>query len=177
MYLELGKIAIARMRDIYEADGAKEYVVRAPGRNFTDAIDWHGIDFEDDEGSSDEMQCLPISSLPNDIAGRMSTIQEWVQAGWVDAREGRRLANFPDLEQVESMQDAAEEVILKALDAIADDGEMIPPEPEDDLGLADQLALQMINQGRAQDLEPERIELLRDYRAAVANLKQQAAQS
>ena len=48
-------------------------------------------------------------------------------------KEGRRLMNFPDLEQNEKLDNASEERIFKYLDAIVEDGKYTPPDSFMDL--------------------------------------------
>ena len=44
------------------------------------------------------LQCYPISKLPSDPAGRLETIQELIQGGFVSQDVGNRLLDFPDLD-------------------------------------------------------------------------------
>lgn len=148
------------------------YKVRVPG-----ATGFRVIDFDDLKGIKDEalvLQMFPVSQLPRDPAGRTQTIQEWVQAGWLTPRQGRKLMDFPDLQSANTMADAQEELILEVLDAIIDDGEYAPPEPTDDLALAKELVLQYLQLYRRLELEPEKLELLRTYNAQVDELMAKA---
>lgn len=168
-YMDLAKIAIAVARDIAERD--KFYEVEAPhGGSLTtvrmtaeelNANDWH-------------MQCFPTSSLPKDPAGRLSTIQEYIQAGFISPRQGRRLLDFPDLEANGSLANADEDLLTKVLDAICDDGEMEPPEPTDNLQLAMELVVEYIARARSQGLDEERIDMLRTWKAQLEALLQAA---
>lgn len=164
-YMDLAKIAIAVARDIAERDGG--YEVQAPqGASLVtvkmtseelNANDWH-------------MQCFPTSSLPRDPAGRLSTIQEYIQAGFISPRQGKRLLDFPDLEANGSLANADEDLLTKVLDAICDDGKFEPPEPTDDLQLSMELVVDYIARGRAQGLDEERLDMLRTWKAQVEAL-------
>jgi hypothetical protein len=168
-YMELAKIAIAVARDIAERDGF--YEVQAPTgaalvkvkmtKGELNANDWH-------------MQCFPTSSLPRDPAGRLATIQEYIQAGFVSPRQGRRLLDFPDLEANGSLANADEDLLTKMLDAICDDGDFETPEPTDNLQLAMELVVDYIARARAQGLDEDRIDLLRTWKAQVEALQQAA---
>ncbi len=143
----------------------KGYTVRVPG-----ASGFRSISTADLAGAKDEeqvLQCFPVSSLPRDPAGRTQTIQEWVQAGWLTPRQGRKLMDFPDLQASNSLADAQEELILEVMDRIVDDGEYTPPEPTDDLALCKETVLHYIQLYRRLELEPMKLDLLRTYNQQV----------
>jgi len=136
------------------------------------------IEFKRDIGIFDDSdfvrQCFPVSRLPRDPAGRLQTIQEYIQAGFMTPRQGRRALDFPDLDAVESLANAQEDIVTKVLDAMVDDGEYSPPEPTDDLAMAKETCLEYIQRYRALDLEPERMDLLRRYNEQVTELMNMA---
>lgn len=141
-------------------------------------LGWENVSIKgaDLKNSQFTLQCFPDSRLPKDPAGRMATIQEWVQAGWITPRQARRLMDFPDLDSVESLANAQEELIIKTLDGIIDEGEYAPPEPTDDLSLASEMVLEYIAKFRCMDLEYEKMSMLRQWSAQVDSLKKKAAQ-
>lgn len=55
-----------------------------------------------------------------------------------------------------------------------DDGEYNPPEPEMNLQQAQMMVLQYIAQGSVNNLDPEKLELLRNFKAQVEILIQKA---
>lgn len=165
-HLDLAKLAICTARRIAKRDGKVES--RAPGAKFLETINWADVDLQDDQFL---MQVFPVSSLPDDPAGRLATIQEYAQAGYLDPRTARKLADFPDLQQVESLSNSIEERILKYLDKIVDDGEYTPPDPNIDLELGKQLSLQYYNQFAIQDLEQERLDMLNQFKSQCEYLQ------
>ena len=62
------------------------------------------------------MKCFPVSSLPDDPAGRLQTVQEYMQAGILSIRQGSRLLDFPDLEAEETLDTAREEYLHTILE-------------------------------------------------------------
>jgi hypothetical protein len=169
-HLDLARLAISVAKDIAEREGG--YEVKYASKRFTETIDWKDIDLDED---AYVMKMYPVSSLPNDPAGRLQTVQEYMQAGVIDPITGRRLLDFPDLEQVESLGNAQEEWINMVLEKIVDDGEYSPPEPEMDLQLSKRLVLQYIAEGHTNDLDPERMELLRNFNTQLDALAQAGA--
>ena len=161
-FMDAAKLSIAVAREIFEEK--KEYKVNAPGKTFTESIDWADIDLEEDEYI---MKCFPVSSLPEEPAGRLQTIQEYLQAGMLTVRQGRRLLDFPDLESEESLDNAREEYLHTILEKITEDGIYTVPEPEDDLTLANELALEYYAVGKNQGLEEDKLEMLRRFRDQV----------
>lgn len=159
------------MLDRCLAKGLSGYKVRVPGKT-----GFRQIDFAKDIGKfKDEefiLQCFPVSQLPKDPSGRMQTVQEWVQAGWITARQARRAMDFPDLDSIESLANAQEEVVAMVLDGIIDDGEYQSPEPTDDLGLNLETVLQYIQLYRTLDLEPEKMDLLRKFKSQTETMLQ-----
>ena len=167
--LELGRLAICIARDLAKRD--KGYSVKVPGSRFLREIDWKEIDLDDDQFV---MQCFPISSLPSDPAGRLQTVQEYIQAGAIPLDVGMKLLEFPDLQQYESLQNAMEDRLQQIFDGIVDDGEMSTPEPYYNLQRAKELCLQYIVRGESQNLEPERLEMLHAFNDQLDQMAQAA---
>lgn len=169
LFLDLAKIAISIAKDIYSGEGT--YPVKAPGKKFIETIDWKEIDLHDDDYV---MQMFPVSSLPTDPEGRLQTIQEYMQAGIISPRAGRRLLDFPDLDQIEDLANSQEDYLHEILEKIVDDGEFTPPDPFDDLKLAQELSLEYYSRGKLQGLEEEKLELLRRFNDQCIVLIQKA---
>lgn len=123
------------------------------------------------------IQEFKSSSLPRDPAGRLQTVTELMQAGIISPQEGRRLLDYPDIDQVERLANASEERILKILDQIVEEGKYTPPDPFMDLDKANELAVQYYNLYSAAKLEPERAEMLRQFFLQVQATKLNAAQA
>jgi len=158
LFLDLGKIAISVAKDIYSRDG--KYPVRVPGKKFIEKIEWKDIDLHEDDYV---MQMFPVSSLPTDPEGRLQTIQEYMQAGLISPRAGRRLLDFPDLDQIEDLANSQEDYIHEILEKIVEEGVFTAPDPYDNLALAQELSLEYYSRGKCQNLEEEKLELLRRF--------------
>ncbi len=164
-------LAIAAL-DVCIGKELKNVTVRAPGKNSFTEINLKDIGSLKD--SEFVMQCFPVSRLPRDPSGRLSTIQEYIQAGMITPRQGRRALDFADLDSVESLANAQEDIITKTLDDIIDEGIPGTPEPTDDLEMAKEMAIEYIQRYRLMGLENEKLELLRNYRSQVGTLEQKA---
>lgn len=172
-HLDLADLSIMVARDLYEED--KKLSVKVPGKRFIESIQWKDVDMEND---SYILKAFPVSSLPSDPEGRLQTVQEYMQAGLYSPRVAKRLLDFPDLEAVDDRQDAEEEYLEKILekitegDASADD--YTPPGPDDNLDLAKELVLEYIAQGKRDNLEEEKLEMLRNFNDQIDVLKMKA---
>lgn len=169
LFLDLAKIAIGCAKDIYTREG--KYEVKVPGKKFIETIDWNEIDLDEDDYV---MQMFPVSSLPNTPEGRLQTVQEYMQAGIISPRAGRRLLDFPDLDQIEDLANAQEDYLHQILEKIVDDGEFTPPDPFDDLGLAQELSLEYYTRSKLQGVEEDKLELLRRFNDQVLVLMQKS---
>lgn len=180
-YLHLADLAINCAKDIYEKQG--KYTVPVPGKKFIDSIDWSDIDLENDEYT---MKVFPVSGLKGTPADNLQTIQEYMQAGIISLRTGRKLLDFPDLQQVEELGDAEEEYITmileKMVDADPDSKEFTnaytaPEGGFDDLQLALELVLQYYAEGKTGNLDERNLQLLRTFKSQVQGQLDMAAQA
>jgi hypothetical protein len=156
-------------KDIYEHEGSLK--VKVPGKRFIEEIDWKDVDMDNDEF---HLQIYPVSKLPNDPEGRLQTIQEMMQSGLITPEAGKRLLDYPDLEKEENLSNSTMDYLNSILDKIVDEGEFTAPEPFDDLQKARQLALEYYAQGKLNQLEEDRLELLRKFMQQIDVLVSQA---
>jgi hypothetical protein len=169
LFVDLAYAITDLAKDIAERDG--KYQTVYPNKDGTKEIDLPNVKMIQDPFV---IQVFNQSSLPKDPAGRMQKITEMIQAGMITIKEGRRLLDYPDLDQVEKLANASEERIYKFLDAIVEDGEYTPPDPFMDLQLANDLVVQYYNLYSACKLEEDKCQMLRAFFTSVQDLKQAA---
>ena len=162
-FMDLGKLALATVQDICKETG-KDYELDAPGRGFNTHLSWEDCNLEPDKYT---LQAFPVSSLPNEPAERLQTIQEWVQAEWLSQDDGMELMDFPDLQRVNSLRNATREYLGEVLDKIVDEGIATTLEPFDNLQMARQMGLQYYAEGKLHGLEEKRLQMLRDFLGQV----------
>lgn len=165
--LQLAEITIALSVEAAARDELD--AVRVPGKQAFDSIDFKK-DLKGLERSAFTLQCYTVSRLPKEPSARLETIQEHIEAGIISIRQGRKLLDFPDLEAFETLADAMETIIQKTLDEIVDEGEYAPPEPNWDLPLCKEMALEYLAHFATLDLEEERMDMLRDWNMQVDQL-------
>lgn len=171
-FLDLARLSIDAAKNIFERTG--KYEVKVPGKSFLTTIDWSDVDLADDEYI---MKMFPVSSLPQEPAGRLQTIQEYVQAGFITPRTAKKLLDFPDLESVETLQNAAEEWLEYVFDQMTEEAVYTPPDQFDDLALAEEMCLENIALGKRNHLDDEKMELLIKYLEQIRMLNGQAQQA
>jgi len=169
LFIDLAYQVIDLAKDIAERDGS--YSTVYPSKDGTKEIDLPKASLIEDKFV---IQCFTQSSLPKDPAGRLQKVTEMIQSGMITIQEGRRLLDYPDLEQVERLANASEERIFKILDDIVETGKYTPPDPFLDLGLAETLTTQYINLYTAAKLEESKAEKLRDFFSQIQLIKQSA---
>jgi hypothetical protein len=169
VFVDLAYLITDKAKDIAERD--KKYTTVYPNKNGTKEVDLPAASLLKD---TYVIQCFDASSLPRDPAGRLEKVVEMMQSGLIDPQEGRRLLDYPDIEQVDKLANASEERILQILDEIVDEGKFTPPDPFMDLALAEKLSTQYYNLYSSAKLEEEKCELLRNFFSQIQAMKQAA---
>lgn len=164
-FVELSYQIIDKAKEISERTG--KYQTIYPNKDGTKEIDLPKMKILDNPFV---IQCFNMSSLPRDPAGRMQKVTEMIQSGMITIKEGRRLLDYPDLEQIEKLANSSEERIYKILDQIIEEGEYTPPDEFMDLQLAQDLVVQYYNLYVSCNLEEEKAEQLRTFHTQVMDL-------
>lgn len=158
IFIDMTHKIVDKARDIAIRDG--KYQTVYPGKNSVQSVDLPHSELANDPF---EIQIYDSSSLPKDPAGRLQKIIEMMQAGIVDPQEGRRLLNFPDIEQVDQLAISMEERIYMILDNIVESGKYESPDPFMDPMKARQYATQYYNLYYGNGLSEDRAEMLRTW--------------
>lgn len=166
MYVDLAYQVIDLAKDIAEREGSYQTVY--PNKNGIKEIDLPKMDMLKDPFV---IQCYDASALPKDPAGRLEKVIEMMQAGIISMSDGRRLLDYPDIEQVDKLANASEERILQILDDIIESGKYTPPDPFMNLELAEKLVTQYYNLYEQANLEESKAQKLRDFFTQVQAFK------
>lgn len=170
-FVELAYLVVDLAKDIAERDG--KYQTVYPNKNGAKEINFPKIKMLQNPFV---IQCFSMSSLPKEPAGRLAKISEMITSGMITIKEGRRLLDYPDIDQVEKLANASEERIYKMLDEIVEgededeEFEYSPPDQFLDLQLAKEIVVQYINLYGATNLEEEKMELFRTFYRQVLDL-------
>lgn len=168
-YIKLAYKIIDKAREIAERDG--KYQTIYPNKDGTKQINLPAAKQLEDPFI---IQCYDSNALPKDPAGRKQSIVEDMQVGIISMQEGRRLLNYPDLEQDDKLAIAAEERILKTLDEIVETGKYTPPDTFTDIELGLEKVVQYYNLYTANGLEESKAAKLRQWHEQILMLQQAA---
>lgn len=122
------------------------------------------------------LQIVPTSSLPSDPAGRIDTIERFVQNGFIDQEHAADLLQMPDLESHVAMSSAPRKFIELSIEEMLETSEYIAPEPYDPLDFAFTTALRHYSWERMNDKDETKLTLLRRYMNDCKKLIQQVKQ-
>jgi hypothetical protein len=154
-FLDIAGVMLDQARDLYEANPGLR--VKAPGTKLIEKIAWKDVNLKEDEY---EMRAYPTSILPTTPSGRLQRVQELFEAGFIDKSYAMSLMDFPDLENVVSLQTASFDEISRMIDNIIEHGKYETPEPHLDLQLATQMAQHSYLRARLDGVPDKRQELL-----------------
>lgn len=171
-YLEVARQMIEVAKDIYKKK--KSYKVIYPGTMSFETIDWKDVKLKKEDYV---LKAFPTSSLPDDPSGKLATVQEYMAAGLISPRAGRRLLAMPDMEMSDKLANAAENMIHNLLEDMMNKGEYRPPEPYYNLSLAKELSIEYYNFGSLNNCPEDRLELVRQFMSQVDDLTGIAAQA
>ena len=166
-YVDLAYQIIDKAMDIADRDG-KYTTIFTDRRKGTKEIELPDLDILKDPFV---IEAFVQSSLPKEPAGRLQKVTEMIQSNMITIQEGRRLLDFPDLGQIETLANASEERIFAYLDDIIDEGKYQGPDQWMNLEKATEIVTQYINLYSTCKLEEEKMQMLRDFFAEIQDLK------
>jgi hypothetical protein len=169
VFIDLAYAIIDLAKEIAERD--KSYTTVYPNKNGIKEVDLPKASLLKNPYV---IQCFNQSSLPRDPAGRLQKVTEMIQSGIISLSEGRRLLDYPDLEQEEKLTNAAEERVLQILDKIVEDGQYTAPDPWMMSANPTLIVTQYINLYGQCKLEEEKMQMLRDFFVQCTTLVQAA---
>jgi hypothetical protein len=166
-FLQIAKIVVDLSKDLYadnpelKIKATNPYTNGVKGGKFLGQIDWKDCDLSEDKYT---MELFAVSPLPSTPAGKLSMIQELVQAGMMDKDVALSLLDFPDLDRFMSLKNAAIDDAEMVIGQILEDGECSEPDPYMNLGLTLRLAQSSYLRAKTQKgVKENNMELLRKF--------------
>jgi hypothetical protein len=159
VYMQMADMSVDMMNDLVEEGHNPE--VSVENKKFIESIKWKSVAMDKEDYI---MRKFPTAALPADPAGRMATVQEWIQAGMVDREDGMELLDFPDTEKMISIKTAAKQIAEMMIDNIMETGDYTPPEPQMNLELTAAMAQNAYLRYRMEGAPEDRLELLETFR-------------
>ncbi len=175
LHVKLATQIVDLARDI--SDRNPKWTVRADSDKYTVAAPkFKEIDLDRD---AYVMRAYPTSLLPTLPSGRRSAVIDLLGAGIItDPRTARRLLDLPDLEADTALDQAAEDGVDWAAERMLDHGDVVSPEPFDDLDLCVRRMNAHYLRARNDGVPEDRLQLLRDFMTQTGQLialREQAA--
>jgi hypothetical protein len=97
---------------------------------YQDGKDTHLFNFKDVELDNYRIDCDPVSQLPDTVAGRIQTIDDYVQRNWISQERAMEMLNLdPDLQEEINIQTSSLRRVEKILSEMVEDGTPYLPEP------------------------------------------------
>lgn len=157
-YVDAAERLVAEARRIYSKTG--EMSSKVLGKSFIKEINWKDIDLEQDEY---RLKLYETSSLPRTPAGKLSFVQELLQANMLTPAEGRKLLQFPDLDETMSLENAAEDnAELTAYKLLYTD-EPVVPDPLQDVATCIKVVTQSALKAIDQNAPREKVDRCRTW--------------
>lgn len=159
VFVQAAEHMVEIVKEIAE-DNNGSFTARTVGAKFLEDIDWADIDLDD---QSYLMKSFPTSFLPQQPAARKQAVQEMLQSGLWSAEDCKRLLDFPDLESVSSLENAARENIDWVIEQLIDNGTYVAPESYQNLDLGIQTLQKAILRAQMEGAPEENIDLARRW--------------
>tara|TARA_R110000851_G_scaffold73242_3_gene161658 strand:+ start:397 stop:2241 length:1845 start_codon:yes stop_codon:yes gene_type:complete len=161
-YEQLFLDAAAQMIDIAREvhDRGDTFDVISHGDDDIERIDWNDIDLERDEYV---MKVYPTSLLPTTPAAKLQKVIEMLQAGMLTQQEAKALLDYPDLESVNSMATASQEIFSMLIERILEKGIYQSPEPYMNLAMGIQMMQSAYLRAKINSVPEAKLDLFRRF--------------
>lgn len=130
-----------------------EFEVRAPGK-MMEAVKWADVHLREEEYV---LQMYPTNKLADEPAARLSQVQEMVNAGLVPPEDARRLLDMPDMEALNSYEQASYDNTMEAARRIIEENEYFGPVHQMNLKDAIKRMQQVYLKARFDNVAPEKL--------------------
>jgi len=167
-FLDASRIMIDMTKDLYQED--KKIAVKVKSKKFIETIPWKEVDLEEDEYS---LQLFPTSLLPQTPQGRLAKVQEMLQGGLIDPVTAKSLLDFPDLESVMSLENAAKDNVAKLIELAMEKGKYLGVDKYMNLELVITTMQEAYLKYLTENAPEEKLDLLRRYMEDALGLLQQ----
>lgn len=134
-------------------------------------VDWADVRLPENKYRT---SMFPTSALPTTPSGKMATVVEWIDRGFVSRPFGISLLDFPDIDAAARLELADLDVVMADVERMLD-GEAAYPEPFQDLEMAADVARRSYLAAKVNGAPDDVLELFRDYIEDCRQLVMQAA--
>jgi hypothetical protein len=168
-YLEIARQMMDLAREI--GDRQPSFGVKAIGQRDMAKVVFKEHFLEEEEYV---LQLYPTNALSQEPAARIAEVQSLANAGWMGAREAKRLLPFPDLEEAQSLADASYRLVMDLCGDMRNGKDYIGPEPFMDLKEAIPLVQQQYLLAKRDGVPEKRLEMFRTWLEQADAMKMRA---
>lgn len=154
------------------AEEHPDFTVRAPGK-MMDAVKWADVHMREEEYV---LAMYPTNKLADDPAARLSQVQEMMNSQMVTPDDGRRLLDMPDIESLNSYENASYDNVMEAARRIIENGEYFGPIGQMDLKDSLRRMQMIFLKARFDNVPQERLDMLTRWLDAAAEQLKEMAQ-
>ena len=124
-FVKIAHTIVNLSKQLYEK-GMTDLSVDFHYKKMIDTIKWKDVNID----CSFDCKCDPVSQLPDSTAGRIQTIQEYIDRQWISKERGMEMLNLdPDLQQEVNIQTSSLRLCEKRLSEMVEEGKVFKPEP------------------------------------------------
>ncbi len=155
-YLDLTRAFVDCAESLHEKDPS--FSVVAPGSRYAERLKWSEVKMPKDDYT---IQLFAANFLSRTPAGLFDDIQDLLNLQLIDPITARKLLDFPDLQQVFDQENAARDNFESQIEKILDGGELLNPQPFDDLQLGIKTYRDAYNRARLDEVPESHQEKMR----------------
>ena len=158
LFLDAADQMIDIAREVSERGDELEVI--SHGDDDIEKIKWSDIDLDRDEYV---MKVYPTSLLPTTPAAKLQKVIEMLQAGMLSQQEAKALLDYPDLESVNSMATASQELFNMIIERILEKGIYQSPEPYMNLSMGIGMMQSAYLRAKINQVPEARLDLFRRF--------------
>lgn len=169
-HVEVARIMIDMASELY---GKKGKTMKVSGRGFIENIDWKNASLSTDKYN---IRAFPTNLLPSEPTGKIAAAQDYAKAGLLPPDVIADQMDLPILNDWVRDTVASRENVKRVISKILNEGKYIAPEGLLDLPKAIALVGARILEAECDDVDPDRIDMLRRFWTEAKNLLASANQ-
>jgi hypothetical protein len=154
-HLELARLTVKMARRM--AKDNPDFGVVFHDKELARKIKWSEVDLEEDKY---RLELWPVNLLPDTPAGKLAYVEQMITIGLIDPEQGRSLLDYPDIEAFQKLANAATDDAKMLIDHMLMEGDYIPPEPFQNLGMCINLMQSAWLRGRINGYPQDKLDLL-----------------
>ena len=153
---------VKKMLRMYKdrSDDVGDIKITAMDKNETIQLKWKDVNMAED---SYILKVYPSNLLRDTPAGRLDDVTDMMNSGLFTRQQGLDLLDFPDIESITSLENAAIRDIKYTIEAMVEKGEYNPPEPFQDLELGVKMCQASYLKFKRMNVTEANLELLRTW--------------